>query len=55
MSHIEAVRGQFAHLAKGPEDNIDLVDAALLIARTAFPDLISSHYKVLLDGWANRL
>jgi regulator of sirC expression with transglutaminase-like and TPR domain len=55
MSHLEAVRAQFAHLAKGPEDNIDLVDAALLIARTAFPDLISSHYKMLLDGWANRL
>lgn len=55
MSQLEAVRAQFALVVKGPEDSIDLVEAALLIARTAFPDLTGSHYKVLLDRLADRL
>jgi regulator of sirC expression with transglutaminase-like and TPR domain len=55
MSHLEAVRAQFAHLVEGPEDIIDLAEAALLIASTAFPDLIASHCTERLDRWADRL
>lgn len=55
MRHLEVIRGQFADLVQGPEDRIDLVEAALLIARTAFPDLISSRYTQRLDRWAERL
>lgn len=55
MRHLEVIRGQFAHWVQGPEDHIDLVEAALLIARTAFPDLISSQYTDRLDRWAERL
>ena len=39
MRHLESIRSQFAALAVKEEDQIDLVEAALLIARTAFPDL----------------
>jgi regulator of sirC expression with transglutaminase-like and TPR domain len=55
MRHLETIRGQFAALAEGPEDSIDLVEAALLIARTAFPDLVSSQYTDRLDRWADQL
>ncbi len=55
MGHLEIIRDQFAGLVQGPEDNIDLVEAALLIARTAFPDLISSRCTELLDRYADRL
>jgi regulator of sirC expression with transglutaminase-like and TPR domain len=55
MSHLEAIRSQFAALVEKPEDEINLVEAALLIARTAFPDLSVSHCSELLDRWAERL
>jgi regulator of sirC expression with transglutaminase-like and TPR domain len=55
MRHLEDIRGQFADLVQGPEDRIDLVEAALLIAQTAFPDLIGSQYTERLDRWADRL
>jgi regulator of sirC expression with transglutaminase-like and TPR domain len=55
MRHLEDIRGQFADLVKEPEDHIDLVDAALLIAQTAFPELIRTRYTERLDGWADRL
>jgi regulator of sirC expression with transglutaminase-like and TPR domain len=55
MRHLEDIRGQFADLVQGPEDRIDLVEAALLIAQTAFPDLISSQCTERLDHWADRL
>jgi regulator of sirC expression with transglutaminase-like and TPR domain len=55
MSHLEAIRIQFAELVKGPEDGIDLVEAVLMIARTAFPDLIGSACTQRLDQWAGRL
>jgi regulator of sirC expression with transglutaminase-like and TPR domain len=55
MRHLEDIRGQFADLVKGPEDHIDLVKAALLIAQTAFPDLIRFQYTERLDRWADRL
>ncbi len=55
MSHLEAVRAQFTQLVEGPEDTIDLVEAALLIARTAFPDLIGSHCMDRLNRWADSL
>jgi regulator of sirC expression with transglutaminase-like and TPR domain len=55
MSHLEAIRAQFAQQVEAPEEKIDLVEAALLIARTAFPDLISSHCTDRLDQWADSL
>lgn len=55
IRHLEIIRGQFADLVRGPEDYIDLAEAALLIARTAFPDLIISSYTERLDRWADRL
>jgi regulator of sirC expression with transglutaminase-like and TPR domain len=55
MRHLEAIRSQFAALVEKPEDDIDLVEAALLIARTAFPDLSVSDCTELLDRWADRL
>jgi len=54
MRHLEVIRGQFTNLVQGSEESIDLVEAALLIARTAFPDLISSRYTELLNRWAER-
>jgi regulator of sirC expression with transglutaminase-like and TPR domain len=55
MTHLAAIRDQFSDLVEGPEDKIDLADAALLIARTAYPDLIASQYTERLDQWADRL
>jgi regulator of sirC expression with transglutaminase-like and TPR domain len=52
---MEAIRRQFAQIVEGPEDEIDLVDAALLIARTEFPDIVVSHCTERLDQWADRL
>lgn len=55
MNHLEAIRSQFADLVGKPENEIDLVEAALLIARTAFPDLSVSQCTEHLDRWAERL
>ncbi|MFZ1986691.1 MAG: transglutaminase-like domain-containing protein [Desulfatitalea sp.] len=55
MRHLEAIRARFAQLVEGPEDKIDTVEAALLIARTAFPDLIGSHCMDCLNRWADSL
>jgi regulator of sirC expression with transglutaminase-like and TPR domain len=55
MQHLEVIRTQFAALVEGSEETIDLVEAALLIARTAFPELIDSRYTERLDCWADRL
>lgn len=55
MTHLEAIRDQFTRLVKMPEDQIDWVEAALMIARTAYPDLVSSDYTDRLDQWADRL
>jgi regulator of sirC expression with transglutaminase-like and TPR domain len=55
MTHLEATREQFIHLVEGPEKRIDLVEAAVLIARTAFPDLSESDCTEPLDRWAERL
>jgi regulator of sirC expression with transglutaminase-like and TPR domain len=54
-SHLEAIRGQFATRVQGPEAGIDLVEAAVLIARTAYPDLDCSQCTQPLDQWAARL
>lgn len=51
----EIIREQFIRMASGPEESIDLIEAALLIARTAFPDLIASTHRQLLDGWSGQL
>jgi regulator of sirC expression with transglutaminase-like and TPR domain len=55
MSHLEAIRNEFAALVEKPEDEIDLVEAALLIARTAFPKLSVSDCTERLDRWAEHL
>jgi regulator of sirC expression with transglutaminase-like and TPR domain len=55
MARMKTIREQFARLVDGPEDQIDIVDASLLIARTAFPDLSSARYTGLLDQWTERL
>lgn len=55
MTHLEAIRDRFAQMVKGPEDRIELVEAALLIARTAYPDIKSSDYTRLLEAWGERL
>lgn len=55
MVRLEAIRQQFADRVKAPEERIDMVDAALLVARTAFPDLDPTRYTALLDQWADRL
>lgn len=52
---METIREQFIRMAAGPEDTIDLIEAALMIARTAFPDLTGSAYGQLLDGWSGQL
>lgn len=52
---MNAIRDQFARCVEGPEEGIDIVDAALLIARTAFPDLSAARYTGLLDQWTARL
>ena len=55
MDHLEVIRSRFATLVREPEESLDLVEGALLIARTAFPDLISSTCTERLDHWADRL
>lgn len=55
MSRLEAIRDQFADRVARPEEKIDLVEAALLIARTAFPDLTASRYTARMDAWSERL
>lgn len=55
MTHLEAIRDQFAQLVKRPEDRIELVEAALLIARTVYPEIKNSDYTRLLDAWGGRL
>lgn len=55
MSHLEAIRNEFAALVEKPEVEIDLVEAALLIARTAFPKLSVSDCTERLDHWAEHL
>jgi regulator of sirC expression with transglutaminase-like and TPR domain len=55
MTDVEAVRDHFARLVEMPENEIDLVEGALLIARTAHPEIVSSRYAELLDCWADRL
>jgi regulator of sirC expression with transglutaminase-like and TPR domain len=55
MRHLESIRSQFAVLVGKAEDQIDLVEAALMIARIAFPDLSVSECTQRLDRWAERL
>ncbi len=55
MNQLESIRSQFATMVKGPEEGLDLVEGALLIARTAFPELVSSVYTARLDQWAEKV
>ena len=55
MDQLETIRSQFATLVQGPEERLDLVEGAMLIARMAFPELIASVYTERLDRWAEKL
>ena len=44
-----AVRRRFAALAERPDAEIDLVEAALLVAAEEYPDLDVRHYRRVLD------
>lgn len=55
MPERDLIRDQFARLVKGADDDIDLVEAALLIARTAYPEIVSAHYTERLELWAEQL
>ena len=55
MDQLETIRSQFATLVQGPEESLDLVEGAMLIARMAFPELIASVYTERLDRWAEKL
>ncbi len=53
MSHRPSARERFAALATGPEDAIDLGEAALLIAAEAYPGLDVDVYVRRLDALAD--
>lgn len=55
MAQLESIRTEFATWVQGPEESLDLVEGALLIARMAFPKLDSYVYTQRLDGWAEKL
>lgn len=46
---------RFAEMVKGADDQIELMDAAFLIARTAYPEFDAAVYTARLDAWAGRL
>jgi regulator of sirC expression with transglutaminase-like and TPR domain len=48
-------RKAFERLAKSPDEQIDTVGAAFVIARTAYPDLDESGYRHALQSMAERL
>jgi regulator of sirC expression with transglutaminase-like and TPR domain len=56
MADLKTIRDQFSQSVQRPEDQIDLVDTALLIACSAFPDLKPSYYKAIVCelGWRLR-
>lgn len=55
MVERDIIRDRFARLVEGTDEDIDLVEAALLIARTAYPEIVSSDYTERLDRWAVQL
>lgn len=55
MDIFETIRNKFSSLAQLPEEEIDLVGAALLIAQMAYPRLNESEYRRYLRELAERL
>lgn len=53
--HQRSVEAEMAKLLKGPEQNIDLFHAALLIARLDDAELDTAHYREQLDDMANEI
>lgn len=54
MSHLDPVR-EFARLVQRGDDAIDLAEAALLIARSEYPELDASGYLKRLDRMASQV
>jgi regulator of sirC expression with transglutaminase-like and TPR domain len=48
-----SVRDRFTEIVQGPDEAIDLAEAALLIAAEAYPDLEVGRYTAALDGLAS--
>jgi regulator of sirC expression with transglutaminase-like and TPR domain len=55
LDDFKEIRDEFSRLSKLPDESIDLVRAALLIARTSYPHLDEASYHQYLNGLANRL
>ena len=55
MDILETIRNKFSSLAQLSNEEIDLVDAALLIAQIAYPRLNESDYRGYLSELAERL
>jgi regulator of sirC expression with transglutaminase-like and TPR domain len=55
LDTLEAVRYKFFTITERPDEEIDLFDAALLIARTAYPRLDEAVYRRYLDDLTDRL
>lgn len=55
MDILEAIRNQFFAITELPEEEIDLIDAALLIARTTYPRLDKKVYQQYLNDLTDRL
>jgi uncharacterized protein YbaP (TraB family) len=55
LDTLEAVRNQFLAITELPEEEIDLIDAALLIARTTYPRLDKTIYQQYLNDLTDRL
>ncbi len=55
MGILETIRNKFSSLAELPDEKIDLVDAALLIAGISYPRLNETVYRRYLSELAGRL
>jgi regulator of sirC expression with transglutaminase-like and TPR domain len=52
---LHAARARFRHIIERPDEDIDLAEAALLIAKTAYHDLDVPRYLSLIDGLGRNL
>lgn len=55
MDILETIRNEFSSLAELPDEEIDLVGAALLIARMSYPHLKETVYRRYLNDLTGRL
>jgi regulator of sirC expression with transglutaminase-like and TPR domain len=55
LNSTEQIDNEFLQIASLPDEQIDLAHGALLISKTAYPDLDESHYVKYLDRLAARL